>query len=235
MKKKLPVKKKLTIKSIISRPRNEAFLSRDVAYLNSNPSIKLGKQIGEGHWGDVFAVEGNKHLAIKVPKHFTNTEELTRSERKYYMEDAEHEIEEEYRQYQTGDFEQQRLMIPTKRVKIVIDGIEGTGLLRPRILPIYDRTEANLIPAKRKLSDKQLHSLFDALIELTHKGYAFHDNLQIGIDSHGRLLVYDLGDVLKYTPSSNIPYHSNNRSWRGFLEYLGKTPSQIAKYGEITR
>ena len=228
-------KKKLTLKSIVSRPRKEAFLSRDIAYLNSNPNITLGKQIGTGYFSDVFEVEGNKHLAIKITRHFNDIENYTISELKYYMQDAEREIEEEYRQYQEGDFERQPLMIPTKAIRITIDGIESVGLVRPRVLPIYDKEDGNTLPCKRKLSDKQLRSLFGLLVELTHKGYAFHDHLQIGIDSRGRLLVYDLGDVLKYPLSSNIPYHSNNRSWRGFLEHLGKTPSQIERYGEITR
>lgn len=73
-------KKKLTVNSIVSKkvnkkPRREAFLSRDMAYLSVAPRIALGKMIGSGNYGTVYEVKGNNNLVVKVPNGFTpNTE-----------------------------------------------------------------------------------------------------------------------------------------------------------------
>jgi hypothetical protein len=77
--------------------------------------------------------------------------------------------------------------------------------------------------------------MYTDLVSLTRQGYAFHDGFQLGLDKAGRALVYDLGDTKRYPLSSNIPYNTNNAKWKNLLEDLDKTPSEMAKYPEITR
>jgi hypothetical protein len=169
------------------RPRNpkkqESFLPHDANFVNNYSNVKLGKKIGEGNFAEVFELANNRNLVIKISKHFANTTDLTNSERKEIIRDSEIEIETEYKNYQKLGFDKNSLFIPTKMMNINIGGIESIGLIRPKVATVFDRTIKVSAFNKAKATDILLNDLYKKLVTLTRQGYAFHDGLQLGVDS----------------------------------------------------
>jgi hypothetical protein len=135
------------------------------------------------------------------------------------------------------------LFVPTKPVKI--KGTSKTGLLRPIITPIiepsYHIVENNI----HLLTDSKLKQLREKLIELSYKGYAFTDGLQLGADKQGRILQFDLGSMRKFMRNGKptaAAFTVNNNEWRALLRHLKKsfktyglvqrTPELDKKYGK---
>lgn len=243
-------KKKLTPKSIVSRPRKAAFLSNDLAYLKSNHNVKLGKQIGGGAFGQVYELDngdGNNDFVVKIPFQYPiidkwEYDRLSASEKKRRARVDEYFLRGEAINYKRFKGKEQPMFIPTKITKVNINGKKTIGLIRPKVTPVFDNMhnvsesgKLRMMEDKQRVTNSMLRGLYNELVILTRQGYSFDDGLQLGIDKAGRMLVFDLGDVLQYSPSSNIPYNTNYKMWIRFLEHLGKTPSEIAKYGAITR
>lgn len=215
-------KKKLTPKSIVSRPRREAFLSRDAMFLGSNHNIELGEQIGEGSTGTIHAIKGHDHLVVKVPKYYD------------YDKSFGKDMEKEWNIYKSLGLTDEELMSPTHPIKMKLFGggkeHEIIGLVRPRVMPMSD--------VSFSAKDSELFELRRKLMVLSRKGLALEDGVQIGRDRHGRLLAYDLGDVVKIAPSR--AYHINDNGWCVFLQRVGKfgysgagRDAAFAKYGRI--
>lgn len=218
-----------------NRRRQESFMPVDAAYLSKNPEIRPGKKLGEGYFGEVFSVAGNRNLVLKVPRLFTNTTDLTNSERKEIIRSSEEEIAREYEGYEAFGCEQRPLFIPTRAVKLEIGGVESIGLVRPKVAPVRDNSCRVKSFNKRRVTDAALMDLRRKLIQISSEGFVLWDGLQLGIDTAGRFLVYDLGDLKKVQPGSDKPFVVNNARWRAFLADLGKTPSEIQRYGEIAK
>lgn len=248
LRKMLPDRDKDGVPNIFDcHPRNkrkqESFLPSDEAYIKSLKTVKLGEYIGEGENAQIYGVADNPDFIVKIPHYVAgvpyyadeDVTKLTVSERKEAMKYDLKELRDEARGYKDFDFSGKPIFIPTKVVRVQAHGITTFGLLRPKLTVIKDLTKKVPSAAKRLMTDSKLLKLYTDLVSLTHQGYAFHDGLQLGLDKAGRALVYDLGDTKRYPPSSNIPYNTNNTKWINLLEDLGKTPSEIAKYPEITR
>jgi hypothetical protein len=215
-------KKKLTPKSIISRPRKETFLSRDLMFLGSNQTVELGEQIGEGSTGTIHTVKGNEHLAIKVPRYYDRGNSFG------------DDMEKEWSRYKSLNLTDEELMSPTHpvTVRMIGGGKEHNvmGLVRPRIVPAREPSF--------NVKDSELFELHRKLMAISKKGLALEDGVQVGRDRHGRLLAYDLGDVIKTTPSK--AYRMNDDGWCVFLQRVGKfgysgagRDAAFAKYGRI--
>ena len=245
--------KKLTINSIVSkknRRRQEGFTPTDQAYLNSHKNVTLGKKIGEGCFGQVYEADngdGNNDFVVKIPFQYPiidkfEYDQLSASEKRRRTRVDEYAIRGEAINYKRFKGKEQPMLIPTKITKVNINGKKTIGLIRPKVTPIFDNMhnvsesgKLRMMKDKQRVTNSMLRNLYNKLVILTRQGYSFDDGLQLGIDKTGRVLVFDLGDVLQYSPSSNIPYHTNYKMWVRLLEHLDKTPSEIAKYSEITR
>jgi hypothetical protein len=223
--------------------RNDSFLPSDIAYLRNMKTAKLGKKIGQGRNADVFEVENNPNFVLKVPHYLGSVPDfddvavtdLTVSERKAYMAGTRGELKEEAKNYNRLGFSKNPIFTPTKIVKVNHEGVTTFGLLRPKVTPINDNTKRVTESTKQLMTTSKLWRLYNDLVVLTKKGYAFHDGLQLGLDRSGRSLVYDLGDIKKYPKDSRKPYEVNTYMWEVFLDSLGKTESFIRKFPEITR
>jgi hypothetical protein len=217
------IRKKLTPASIISKkPRKETFLASDAAYLNTR-SIQLGKYINTGTRGQVYALEGNDNLVIKVANGRDNLKG----------------IQKEANDYTEMDLYSKPFFIPTKVVQLNSTDI---GLVRPRVTPIFDQHGKS---NGDKLTMSQLRELRQRIIALTEEGYVLGDGLQVGVDRVGRLLLYDTDGVFRAKSGKlDFVYYTNNNEWLRFLIKIGKLPTphgsreyfeQLDNIGQITR
>jgi hypothetical protein len=225
MKKKLVSKNKLTPKSILSRPRKEAFLPSDLAYIKNKSSIILGGMVGGGSVGDVYNIQDNPNLVAKVATGLVNkgvNDPMVKIARK-----------ELFNEWSKGDgysANRQHLMIPTKAIPIknryTDEGKPVYALVRPKVTGIW----------KVKVTDSMIEQIRRKLISLTEDGFMFTDGLQIGLDRTGRPLVFDMGDV-ELAGSIQEAYFTNNAMWKLFLEEdLGKDTDQyLDLYGNKFR
>ena len=236
VKKKLTTKKKLTPKSIVSRPRREAFLSRDIAYFESHPDIKIGKKISHGGYGDIYELADNKKMVIKIPRYFIKKDcGIESSRRMNHLDVKEHCIDEEAKLYKDYDLNNEPLFIPTKIVNIGRpEGLSRNfvGLVRPRIIPIVDKEKrVNQNWVKHHITDSDIIELRRKLINVSHKGYMFWDGLQVGRDYAGRILLYDVGVTSKYPDRLKDVFEHNTGQWYDFLQAIGKSYQDYMRYG----
>ena len=228
-------KKKLTPASIASRkPRKAAFLPSQEAYARSHTNVELGDYLGAGNYGAVFTVKGNPNMVVKVPNGFENTYPAglikppkgTISERRIRIKKNARFIEREGDTYEQHGFEGREFLVPTRKVNIGNNGLFSRnymGLLRPRLRVITDRDGLVDKSAAIRITRSQLEAMRQYLIQLTNEGYIFDDGLQVGIDSAGRLLIYDLGSVVKSENKiNNYGEQMNNMHWWNFLKTIGK-------------
>lgn len=199
-------KKKLTPKSIASRPRKEAFMPSDLAYLRKKSSIILGDHVGSGSVGDVYGVQDNPNLVAKVATGLVN-----KGVNDPWVKVARHELFNEWSRADSYGANKQPLMTPTKAMPIkgryTDEGKPVYALVRPRVKGIW----------KAKVTDSMIEQIRRKLISLTEDGFMFTDGLQIGLDRAGRPLVFDLGDV-ELANSIQEAYFTNNAMWKLFLE-----------------
>jgi hypothetical protein len=225
-----------------NKKKQEAFLSRDAAYLESNSKIKLGKYVNHGHCGDIYELAGNNRLTVKVPRHFADTKKsvtLSRETRSRELSWKRDDLEEEMDAYKSWDFNSKPLFTPTRFASMVskFDGKEYPCLIRPKVTPIDYRKAPIPESIKRRITDSMLEDLRRKLIAISHEGIALDDELQIGIDLSGRFLIYDAGRMKKYPRGNNIPFEVNNEQWQDFLLHLGRadTYSDMMRHGEVTK
>ena len=240
MKKIVAKKKKLTPASIVSRPRKAAFLPRDADFLNSNPTIKLGRSVGAGFCGEVYSLKGNKNMVVKVPKHFTNSCYTEPNERARNLRWRTGDIEEEAKVYQDFDLNNRPLFIPTHITKMTssFDKREYPVLVRPRIDPVLIDTRSGMQvnpKVDKKLTPSRLEQLRRDLIHISHMGIALADGMQLGMDQTGRILIYDAGRMARFPPGSGTPFDVNDNEWQEFLFTIGKIEgySDLRKYGTV--
>ena len=160
--------KKLTIASIVSRPRKEAFNKRDSAFLKKNPPIKVGEFLGEGCCGQIFTVAGNDKMVVKVPHGAVKQSKYNASYNGVTCEATLHEKE---------NFNKEPLLIPTKTVYNVDygNGDYGIGMVRPRITPVLNRGKKAI-----HLTDSQIMDLKRKITHLSRKSLALQDGVQAG-------------------------------------------------------
>jgi hypothetical protein len=229
-----------------NRRRQEEFTPSDTAYLESHSKLKPSQYVASGHCGDVYLVSGNKNLVIKTPKHMLNNKKstaLTSSERKKYLEWKEDDMNDEISAYKNYDLNKLPLFAPSKviNIKSDFDGKDYACIVRPKVTPVmrhnkYDEPEVDPW-VKKRLTDAKLEQLRRDLIRISHLGISLEDGLQIGMDTSGRLLIYDAGRMRKYAEGSDIPFEVNNGEWLNLLADLGKLErsSQWAKYGAVSQ
>ena len=205
-------KKKLTLNSIVSqkarsnpknKKRQEGFLPVDLAYLNSNPSIEAGKSIGFGDKANVFEVKGNRNLVMKVPKGNDS-----------WLRDL---VDEEGDQFNRFGLHNEPLFIPTKVIYVGDDEDSYPILVRPKVAPITDYTGKVKPQNLKRVTKSLLEAIRRKLIDLSWKGFAIHDGLQLGLDKAGRPLLYDFGGLEKFAPSDKMAFKVNNEQWFYFL------------------
>jgi hypothetical protein len=236
----LPVKKKNTLRKMLPdkdkdgvpnkydcRPNNkrkqEAFLSQDNAYLSSTSHIEPDKYIDEGLYGAVYTVKKNPNLVVKVPIGFVPNGKSVAERRNDVLWCAD-SINKEADIYNELGLEKQELFSPTRIVNLGRTDVSSEGfigLVRPRV-KVADKMDA-------KVTQEQLEALRRKIINISHKGYALMDGVQVGFDSTGRILQYDLDGVEKV--SINEAFIENNISWLSYLHSIGK----IGKYNSVPK
>ena len=220
-----------------NKRRQESFLPTDAAFLNTNPEIKLGKKIGNGAFGDIYSVANNRNLVIKVPRYFIDKDNVRPTDRVTLLTAKLNEIDEEAKLYNNNDLNDEPLFIPTKIVDIGRTDCASrsfVGLVRPKIMPLTDKTK-NVNPQTRnRMTDASLIDLRKKVLDLSHKGYAIWDGLQVGMDKAGRILLYDVGIVTKYRGKDDMVFKLNNEVWLRFLRDVGRT-NDFERYGGALR
>jgi hypothetical protein len=231
---KLTTKKKLTTKSIASRPRKEAFLPADAEYLRTH-SIKLGKLITKGTRGEVWEVANNKDLVVKTPKGVHDTGFQYGRQHDYDMMHGDWEDEADLAI--NNNLDDIPLAIPTKIVNLGSLGLRKgniRGMVRPRVAPVFDYAEEVPEQNIKRLNAKAIETIRQKLITLSYQGYMLRDGLQIGLDKAGRPLLFDMGHFRRSSRIDEVFEH-NNDAWDEFLDVIGKGGNAgLMKYGEVT-
>jgi hypothetical protein len=187
------------------------FSPEDRAWLDSNPDIKFGsKELGYGGVGRVYELDNNPKLVIKVPKRFIPSNDTEK------MQDIDTRTNlfrvlllKEIETY--NKLKNLKIIIPTRVVKLGVKTASGEdylGLVRPKL-------KTSLSDLK-KLSDEQLFKLRENLVELSEAGYEVIGWLQVGIDSLGKVQIYDIGD-LKHCEDKKSAYSGNDSTLYTFL------------------
>jgi hypothetical protein len=104
--------------------------------------------------------------------------------------------------------ENEALFSPTQLIHLPPNdlSIGAIGLMRPYV---------KVINEDRLLTIGQLETLRQQLISISRKGLYLTDDLQIGIDKSGRVLLFDLDWIEKGTPSE--AFDINNEWWENLL------------------
>jgi hypothetical protein len=208
------IKKKLTLGAIVSqnkatgnRKRNESFNSEDAAYLRTRPSIKLGKNLGTGLYGEFREIENSTTLGIKVPNCYHEDNRLARVDscKTCYKKQN---IINEFKSYTKNGYNNAPMMIPTKIVKVERNGNKCIGLVRPLV---------NEADGSTPLTDSQIRQVHDKVIELSKQGIVLLDGIQCGFTPSGRALQFDLGGVVKGRYKQPATFYINRNQWLDFL------------------
>ena len=222
------------------RPRNkrkqESFLSSDAAFLVSGHEVKLGKRIGRGESGEIYELQGNPDLIVKVPLGFINTYNDDVSILKRRTDRTRDDIENEAWLYKRFNMANKPLFIPTKEVNLGSNGIVSgnfTGLIRPKVAVVYDNSYLANPNKEHKITDAQLEELRRKVIILSHEGFEFSDGLQVGFDKAGRLIMYDYGNLMKREAGNDDVFAWNNKVWQMLLKHTGR--KSLARYGTINK
>jgi hypothetical protein len=224
---KLPISKKNNLRKMLPdrdkdgvpnkydcRPKNkckqESFLVRDSAYIRSTQSIMPGKFIDSSVRSEVFIVAGNKNMVIKVPKGYIKHDAgmFLPSARRAAIAKSMKYLQDEYDLYVKYDLENEALFSPTQLINLPQNdlGMTAIGLMRPYV---------KVINEDRLLTTGQLEALRQQMISISRKGLYLTDDLQIGIDKSGRVLLFDLDWIEKGTPSE--AFDVNNEWWENLL------------------
>jgi hypothetical protein len=126
-----------------------------------------------------------------------------------------------------------KIIIPTRVVKLGVKTASGEdylGLVRPKL-------KTSLSDLK-KLSDEQLFEFRENLVELSEAGYEVAGWLQVGIDSRGKVQIYDIGDII-HCEDKKSAYSGNDSAWHTFLcctekvKYYFNDPSRIKTFFKL--
>ncbi len=209
------------------------FSPEDRAWLDSNPDIKFGsKELGFGGVSIVYELDNNPNFVIKVPKRFipyTDTEKMQDIDSRTNLFRVL--LLKEIKTY--NNLKNLKIIIPTRVVKLGVKTASGEdylGLVRPRL----KTSLSDLI----KLSDEQLFEFRENLVELSEAGYEVIGWLQVGIDSLGKVQIYDIGDI-KYCEDKKSAYSGNDSAWHTFLcctekiKYFCSDPSRIKTFFKL--
>lgn len=193
--------------------RQESFLPDELQYIEKHPVMKRGNQLGAGESGLVYDVKGNKKLVVKT---------------QYYGRPIDKE--EEF--FRVNKLEKEPLFIASKAVKVTTYNKNTEfGIVRPKVTPIMDPYG---ITKRSAFTDARLKELKMKITKLSNKGFVFDDGLQLGIDSAGKLVQFDIGEMQKVDVTKpkmkELAYKRNNGQWVRLLKDLG---IPISKYGEI--
>ena len=223
-------KRKPTLTAKKTTKRKEAFLERDAAFLNSNPSVHFGARLDSGLYGEVVLLENNENMVAKAPKYFIHPWGETESYRKREVKKAKAGIQEELEAYSKYSLGKRPLFIPTHAVLMEsdFDNEKYPVLLRPIVSPIIDGKNYKY-STRRLVTNEMLEDIRRKVITLSHEGIAFFDGLQLGLDETGRPLIFDAGRVRKTRISE--AFETNNKMWRRFLTKLERPDLNVK--GEI--
>ena len=178
-----------------NKRKQEAFLSRDAAFLGSQSDIKMGKLLGRGTRGDVYEVDGNPNLVVKVANEYDDGS-----------------TDEEARLYHQLGMLHKPLFIPTE-----VRTINGkTAMIRPKITTTTDPSKGRVSRDFMNLTPSVLEQIRKHIENLSNQGFVFADGIQLGFDSAGRPLLYDTGDIRTSSNKKEV-YHINNIEWVAFL------------------
>ena len=227
-----------------NKRRQETFLPDDAAYLNSDPEIRIGKKLGQGAAGEVFTVKGNKNLVVKIPRGAVDTNDEYAGTISYdNATKTAARLRREIENYNRLNLEHEPMCTPTHVVDLGYNSVmrgNMVGLVRPKLNTINDVGNHGYSKSLKKLTDAQVETIRQKLIELSYKGFVINDGLQIGIDRAGRPLLYDLEGIESAISWSTLPeiFTMNNHLWKRFLFDIGKLygtedKKGMAKYGEI--
>lgn len=226
--------------------RREAFLPSDERRLGSLGSVEFGKRIGEGTYGDVFELKHDNNFVVKVPRGFVNVDNETQSRRMTRLLDSESEIDSEIHAYEDFNLGGKPFFSPAKVVNLGGNDLTSRnirGIIRPKVRPVVDYSKSGYAGCLIRLSNSQLEEVRQKLIALTYQHIALRDGVQAGIDTAGRLLIYDAGRVEHLPRPSDFGYvmHSNNIAWSSFVARQRKNDgatnaervAERDKYGRI--
>ena len=207
----------------LNRRKQEAFLSDDARYLNDHPNIELGEHIDDGAFGAVYGVKNREDkLVVKVPLVYTQLSKYKKQYRSDALRASSAYIEPESWAYEDFNLENAPLVAPTKTVQITKDGNTFIGLVRPRVTVFGVRRN------ELKPTPEQFEYIRRRVITLSHSGIVIKDGLQVGLDRHGRILLFDIGDIKSRTVSE--AFKINSEKWKEFLQMF-YTGTKI--YGKI--
>jgi len=196
------------------------FLPEDKAYVSSSKPISLGRKIASGRVSAVYRLSGTKNFVMKIPMGFTR-DKRSAAERQSDIKYSDMQLQAEANLYTKYKLNSLPLFIPTKIINIGTTPIypgEHIGLLRTIVRPIIDLSVE--IPMSRIVKPKtaEIEKLRQDLITLTNLGFAFGDELQVGIDRTHRIMLYDVDSVERISPSRAKVL--NEDMWRNFLYYI---------------
>lgn len=226
--------------------KRESFSPSDKEWLKSHKDIQLGDRLGEGLMGEVFTVKDNPRLVIKVPRGYKKNDKITPSDREYMVSHMQWDLLAESKFYAKNALRNEDLFIPSKLVKLpkkpsIDEDFKFYGIVRPRIKQLTNRGGGRVSDSiKQRLTKAVMEDIRKKVILLSHKGYAFNDGLQLGLNSQGKPYLYDLGFMSK-RKNEMTAFATNEAMWEDFLVETGKAKSYdhrdideaIAKYGDI--
>lgn len=231
---------------VIPKAKRESFLPSDKVWLETNPKIEADKFVNSGTRGSVYTIKGNSNLVVKVPRGFEYVKSGDVLEEKQAR--ARDDIEDEITTI--DKMAKHELIIPSKAVTIKNKaGFDIPGIIRPKVKIIADPT--NPKPSGLKdLTDTEIEQLRQKIISLSEKGILIRDGLQVGRDRKGRIQLYDVGGIEKYSNKFEGPeyvrqyaFHYNQNEWRFFLQQVGvirycgsrrcSADTAFKKYGRI--
>jgi hypothetical protein len=213
--------------------RQEEFLPQDEKYLDNHPFVKMGKFLGKGCVGQVRELRNNPNLVVKTVRSYEGKEGMDVVESIRDGKFANKELKVEANFFTKNKLEKEPLFIPTRVVKIGPE--KKLGLIHPKVhdrVEYYPHFHIEGKNGKKAFTPSKLKTLRQHIIELSYKGFVLVDGLQIGIDSAGRILQYDIGFMQRDKPGSDRPFEVNNVHW---TEFINEFPGQIKRYGGITK
>jgi hypothetical protein len=217
-----------------NKRRQESFLPDDENYINANyRNIVPDKQIGSGSNGVVFSLKGNNNLVVKLPHGFMPDRPSEILSQPVYC----NRLGEEINTSKEINLNNEPLLTPTKVVKIkrgdAYNSVEY-GMVRPKVTPITEMAN----PYKGTITMSQIEDIRKKIVALSHRGYAFTDGIQLGLDRIGRPIIYDLGLMRCGRAGSDSTFNINDKMWQDFLYHIDKwdgKKSTLERFGRITK
>jgi hypothetical protein len=213
-----------------NKRKQEEFLPKDLAFLDSHPRVQMGKFLGKGCVGQVRTIKGAPNLIIKTVRSYEGKEGLDVVADIRDGKFATKELKKEADYFKKYHLEKEPVFVPTRAVKIGPN--KKLGLIRPKLHILVEYYPHFHINNKDKITPSQLKRLRQQLVDLSYKGFVFVDGLQLGVDDTGRIEQYDLGFMERDKPGSDRPFEVNNVHWQ---EFIAEFPGGARVYGSIVK